>query len=89
MPRRVSWETSFEMDFPRIVPGGTGVPILCPSPRVEGCYIHLLSGTISINDMVWAREGQCLDRAWIDRCSGRYDEKRDTWARSRRPDRAS
>ena len=40
--RRVSRATSFEMGFSRIVPGGMGVPVLCLSPCVGGCYIYPL-----------------------------------------------
>ena len=82
VPIRVSRATSFEMDFSRIVPGGTGVPVLRPSPRVGGCYIHPLSSTVSVNDTAWAWESQCLDRTWMDGCSRNPDEMSDTWARS-------
>ena len=68
--RRVSRATSFEMSFSKIVLGGTGAPVLRPSPCVGGWIMHLLSGTESVNDMVWAREGQCLDRTRMDGCSG-------------------
>ena len=50
-PKRVSRATSFEMSFSKAVPDSTGVPVLRPSPRVGGCYIHPLSDTISVNDM--------------------------------------
>ena len=76
--RQVSWTTSFEMSFLRIVPSGAGVPVLRPSPRVGGCYIHLLFGTVYVNDMAWAREGQCLDRTRMDECSRSPDEMSDT-----------
>ena len=62
VPRRMFRATSFKMDFPRIVSSGTGVPVLRPSLRVGGCYIHPLSGTVSVNDTAWAQEGQYLDR---------------------------
>ena len=43
--------------------GGMGVPVLCPCPSIGGWILHLsLFGTISVNDMAWAREGQCLDK---------------------------
>ena len=85
MPRRVSRATSFEMNFSRTVPRDMSVPKLRPSPHVGGCYIHPLSGMVYVNDIAQgrARESQCLDRTWMDRCLGRSDEMSDTWARSR------
>ena len=62
VPRRVSRATSFGMRFSRTVLGGTGVPALRSSPHVVGCYIDPLSSTVSVNDMAWAQECQCLDR---------------------------
>ena len=50
------------------------MPILRPSLRVGGRYIHPLSGTVSVNDSAWAWEGECLDRTWMDGCSGSSDE---------------
>ena len=87
--RRVFRATSFEINFLRTVSGGTGVPILRPSLRVGGCYIHSLSGTVSVNDMAWTQEGQCLNITRMDGCSRRLDEMSDTWARSQWHDRAS
>ena len=71
------------MGFSRTVSGGTGVPVLRLSPHVGGCYIHPLSGTIYVNDMTWAREGQCLDRTRMDGCLKSPDEMSDMRARSR------
>ena len=71
------------MSFSRIVSSGTSVPVLRPSLRVGGCYIHPLFGTVSINDMAWAQEGKCLNRTQMDECSGNLDEMSDTRARSR------
>ena len=75
MPRRVSRATSFEIDFSRTVLGGTGVPVLRPSPRVGGCYIHPLFGTVYVNDMTRAWEGQCLDRTQMDGCYSKLERK--------------
>ena len=52
------------------------------SLRVEGCYIHSLSGTTSVNDMAWVWEDQCLDRIRMDGCSESPNEISDTRARS-------
>ena len=89
MLRWVSWTTSFEMWFPRTIPGNTGVPILRLCPHVGGWYMHPLSSTLSINDMTWAREDQCLDRTQMDGCLGCPNEMSDKWARSRWHDRVS
>ena len=89
VPRRVSRATSFEISFSSIVPSGTDVPILRPSPCIGGCYIHLLSDTVSVNDTTWAWEGQCLDRTQMNGCSGSPDEMSDTRAHSRWHDRTS
>ena len=34
--------------------------------RVGGRIIHPLSEMIFVNDMAWARKGQCLDRTRMD-----------------------
>ena len=85
----VSHATSFEMSFLRIVLSSTSVPVLCPSPRVGGCYIHPLSGTVFVNDTTRALEGQCLDRTWMDGCLRHPDEISDTRDRSWWHDRVS
>ena len=59
------------------------MPVLRPSLRVGGCYIHPLSGTVSVNDSAWAWEGLCLDRTQMDGCLGSPDEMNDTRAHSR------
>ena len=82
VPRRVSQATSFELEFSITVLGDTGVPVLRPSPHVGGCYIHPLSGTVSVNDTTWTREGQCLDRTQMDGYSRSPDEISDTRVRS-------
>ena len=87
--KRVSRVTFFEMGFSRTVPGGTSVLVLHLSPRVGGCYIHPLSGTVSVNDTTWAREDQCLDRTRMDGCLGSPDEMSDMRTRSRWHDRVS
>ena len=75
--------TSFEMGLSKTVPGETSVLILRPCPRVRGWMLHLLSGTIFVNDMAWAQDGQCLDRAQMDGCFGCHEIMNDLWAHSR------
>ena len=61
----------------------TSVPVLRPSLRVGGCYIHPLFGTVFLNDSAWAWEGWCLDRTQMEGCSGSPYELKDTRAHSR------
>ena len=65
------------------------MPVLRPSPGVRGCYIHPLSGTVSVNDLAWAQEGLCLDRTQMDGCSESPNEMKDMRAHSRWHDRMS
>lgn len=76
----MSRETSFEMRFSRTVPDDTSVPVLHPSSSVGGWTLHLLSGTISVNDMAWALEGQYLDRTQMDGRLKCLDDMNDTCA---------
>ena len=58
------------------------MPILRPSPSVGGLIMHLLSSTMSVNEMTYAQEGQRLDGAQMDGCSRCPDVMNDTWAHS-------
>ena len=44
--------------------------------------MHLLSSTMSVNEMTYAQEGQRLDGAQMDGCSRCPDVMNDTWAHS-------
>ena len=87
--RWVSRATSFEMSFSRTVLDNMGVSVLRPSPRVRGCCIHPLYGTVFVNDTAWTREAQSLDRTRMDGCSKSFNEMSDTQARSRWHNRMS
>ena len=61
----------------------------CTPKHMLEVATYTLSSTVSVNDMAWVQEGQCLNRTRIYECSESPDEISNTRAHSQWHNRTS